>query len=118
MKELNRRDFIKGSTAATVSVATIARGISLTTFADGPKESAPVTNEKRWGLLIDTNRLSEADIDNMVHACQEEQGWGDEAHSKGDQVRSPSPSLRQLRPSLAGDSAPRRDDDGSFRISD
>ena len=85
MKELNRRDFIKGSTAATVSVATIASGISLTTFADRPKESAPVTNEKRWGLLIDTNRLTEADIDNMVNACQEEQGWGDEAHSTGDQ---------------------------------
>ncbi|SFV88883.1 Sulfite reduction-associated complex DsrMKJOP iron-sulfur protein DsrO (=HmeA) [hydrothermal vent metagenome] len=83
MKELNRRDFIKDATVATVSVATIASGISLTTFAAEPKESAPVTNEKRWGMLIDTNKLSESDIENMVNACQEENGWGNEEHSTG-----------------------------------
>ena len=45
MKELNRREFIKNTTVATASVATVASGISLTTFAADPKESDPVTNE-------------------------------------------------------------------------
>ena len=48
MKELNRREFIKSTTVATAGVATIASGISLTTFAAEPKETDPVTNEKRW----------------------------------------------------------------------
>ncbi len=83
MKELNRREFIKSTTATTVGVATIASGITLTTFAAKPKETDPVTNEKRWGMLIDTNKLTETDIDDMVDACQEEQGWGSETHSTG-----------------------------------
>ena len=33
MKELNRREFIKSTTATTAGVATIASGITLTTFA-------------------------------------------------------------------------------------
>ena len=85
MKELNRREFIKNTTVATASVATVASGISLTTFAADPKETDPVTNEKRWGMLIDTNKLTEVDIDDMVNACQEEQGWGGEVHSSADQ---------------------------------
>jgi hypothetical protein len=43
----------------------------------------PVTKEKRWGMLVDINQLSESDIDNMVNACQEENGWGNETHSTG-----------------------------------
>ena len=45
-KKLNRRDFIKSTTAVTAGVATIASGITLTTFA---AEDSLVTNEKRWG---------------------------------------------------------------------
>jgi len=85
MKELNRREFIKSTTATTAGVATIASGITLTTFAADFEESDPVTNEKRWGMLIDTNKLTEDNIDSMINACQEEQGWGGEAHSTGDQ---------------------------------
>lgn len=81
-KKLNRRDFIKNTGVATASVATIASGISLTTFAANEN---PVTNEKRWGMLIDTNQLSEDNIDDMVSACQEENGWGNEVHSTGNQ---------------------------------
>jgi molybdopterin-containing oxidoreductase family iron-sulfur binding subunit len=81
-KKLNRRDFIKSTTAATASVATIASGITLTTFA---AEDSPVTNEKRWGMLIDTNKLTESNIDDMINACQEENGWGSETHSTGAQ---------------------------------
>ncbi len=82
-KNLNRRDFIKTTTATTAGVATIASGITLTTFVNA--NESPVTNEKRWGMLIDTNKLTESDIDDMVSACQEEQGWGGEIHSTGDQ---------------------------------
>ncbi len=86
-KTLNRRDFIKTTSATTAGVATIASGITLTTFAVNANEN-PVTNEKRWGLLIDTNKLTEANIDGMVSACQKEQGWGNEANSKADQKAS------------------------------
>ncbi|MBT6922810.1 MAG: twin-arginine translocation signal domain-containing protein, partial [Candidatus Ruthia sp.] len=83
-KTLNRRDFIKTTTATTAGVATIASGITLTTFAVNANEN-PVTPDKRWGMLIDTNKLTEANIDGMVSACQKEQDWGNEAHSTGDQ---------------------------------
>jgi molybdopterin-containing oxidoreductase family iron-sulfur binding subunit len=82
-KALNRRDFIKTSTA--VGVTTVAAGVTLTTFAEN-KEA--VTNQKRWGMLIDTNNLTEAEIDNMVSACMKEHGWGSELHSTGDQKPS------------------------------
>lgn len=82
-KTLNRRDFIKTTSATTIGVATIVSGITLTTFANANK--MPVTNAKRWGMLIDTNKLTEADIDGMVSACQQEQGWGSEIHSTGNQ---------------------------------
>ncbi|MDC9714262.1 MAG: 4Fe-4S dicluster domain-containing protein [Gammaproteobacteria bacterium] len=85
MKALNRRDFIKNTTAVTAGVATIASGISLTTFAAEPKESEPVTKEKRWGMLIDVNKLTESNIEDMVNACQEENGWGNEVHSRAEQ---------------------------------
>jgi molybdopterin-containing oxidoreductase family iron-sulfur binding subunit len=74
-KELNRRDFLKNTTAVTAGVATIASGITLTTFAANDN---PVTNEKRWGMLVDTNKLTESNINDMVNACQEENGWGSE----------------------------------------
>ncbi|MBE8189610.1 MAG: 4Fe-4S dicluster domain-containing protein [Candidatus Thioglobus sp.] len=81
-KKFNRRDFIKASTATTASVTAVASGITLTTFA---ASETPVTNEKRWGMLVDTNKLSENDIDNMVSACQQEHGWGGEIHSTNEQ---------------------------------
>jgi molybdopterin-containing oxidoreductase family iron-sulfur binding subunit len=61
-KKLNRRDFSKSTTAVTAGVAMISSGITLTTFA---AEDSPVTNEKRWGMLIDTNKLTESNIDDM-----------------------------------------------------
>lgn len=84
-KKLNRREFIKNTTLTGASVVTIASGISLTTFADNKN---PVTNDKRWGMLIDTNILSEDDIDTMIYACQQEQGWGSEIHSNEAQKSS------------------------------
>ncbi len=80
---LNRRDFIKNASAGTATVVTVASGITLATYANA--NTKPVTNEKRWGMLVDTNKLSEADIDNMVIACKDEHGWGDEKNSREDQ---------------------------------
>ncbi|SFV76931.1 Sulfite reduction-associated complex DsrMKJOP iron-sulfur protein DsrO (=HmeA) [hydrothermal vent metagenome] len=85
-KTINRRDFIKTTTATTAGVATLATGITLTTFVNANEN--PVTNEKRWGMLIDTNRLTETDIDGMVGACQKEHGWGSDKLSTGDQKAS------------------------------
>ncbi|BAF61891.1 sulfate reduction electron transfer complex DsrMKJOP subunit DsrO [Candidatus Vesicomyidisocius calyptogenae] len=82
-KALNRRDFIKIMNATTTGVAIVASGITLTTFAS--VSETPVTNKKRWGLLIDTNKLTETDIDGMVNACQQEQGWGTEIRSTSSQ---------------------------------
>lgn len=78
-KNLNRRDFIKTG-VSTIGVATIGSGITLTTFAE---QQNPVTNDKRWGMLIDTNKLTDSQIDGMVEACQNEHGWGREKHSTG-----------------------------------
>jgi molybdopterin-containing oxidoreductase family iron-sulfur binding subunit len=79
MSDINRRDFVKSSVVSTVSIAS---GISLTSFAQAQKSDADeVTNEQRWGMLVDTNALSEADIDTMVSACQKENGWGNETNS-------------------------------------
>jgi molybdopterin-containing oxidoreductase family iron-sulfur binding subunit len=83
-ESINRRDFIKTSTAA-VGITTIASGITLTTFA---ANKDPVKNNKRWGMLIDTKRLSGQEIDIMVNACKQEHGWGSEKHSVGDQKPS------------------------------
>jgi len=78
-KNLNRRDFIKTTAATTAGVATIATGVTLSTYVSAGDQ--PVTDEKRWGMLVDTNKLTESDIDTMVSACQKEQGWGKETHS-------------------------------------
>jgi hypothetical protein len=36
-----------------------------------------VDNSVRWGMLIDTNAMTEADVDSCVTACQREHGWKD-----------------------------------------
>jgi len=70
-KTLNRRDFIKTTSATTVGVAAIASGVTLTSFAANDKS---VTNAKRWGMLIDTNKLTETEIDGMV-SCLSKREW-------------------------------------------
>ena len=81
--EISRRNFIKTSSVATVSVATISAGITLTTFAKN--DAQEVSDKQRWGMLVDTNQLSETNIDTMVTACQKENGWGSEKHSNKEQ---------------------------------
>lgn len=84
-KPLNRRDFLKTTSSSAIAVSTIASGVSLTTFAE---QTQAVTHAKRWGMLIDTNKLTETEIDTMVSACKKEHGWGSEVHSSGHQQPS------------------------------
>jgi molybdopterin-containing oxidoreductase family iron-sulfur binding subunit len=63
-----RRQFLKG--AAALATTLVAPGVMLY------KTAAANTSDqtRRWGLLIDTNALSEADVDACVNACQREHG--------------------------------------------
>lgn len=79
-KDINRRDFLKGS-SASIAVTTLAGGVSLTAFANINSDDGAVTNEKRWGMLVDTNKLTDEDTKAMVNACKKENGWGNEVHS-------------------------------------
>ena len=74
-----RRRFIQGTAALAATL--VAPGILLykTGAASSGDSSLP-----RWGLLIDTNALSEADVDACVQACQREHGWQHEADSPTD----------------------------------
>ena len=57
----------------------------------------PVTNEKRWGMLVDTNKLTESNINDMVNACQEENG----CYTKLQAIRlasSPLTAKKNLKP--------------------
>ncbi|SFV54523.1 Sulfite reduction-associated complex DsrMKJOP iron-sulfur protein DsrO (=HmeA) [hydrothermal vent metagenome] len=75
MQKINRRDFVKQSVTSTI---TISSGVSLITYANAKSADTAVTDEKRWGMLVDTNKLTDSDIDTMINACKKEHGWGDE----------------------------------------
>ena len=80
--EINRRDFLKTSCTTAISVTTIASGVSLTAFAQNSvTDDQGVTNQKRWGMLVDTNKLTQEDSQAMVTACKKENGWGNEVYS-------------------------------------
>jgi len=75
--EKSRRDFLKTSVATTAGLTVLGSGLSLKTFAG----ATPVTDAKRWGMLIDTKGLDSASIETMVNACKNENGWGSEVKS-------------------------------------
>ena len=73
-----RRKFISGL-AGVAATATVAPGVFLRQAqAKAPDE--PVSDKVRWGILIDTNKLTDGG-DACVAACKKEHGWGDEKHS-------------------------------------
>jgi molybdopterin-containing oxidoreductase family iron-sulfur binding subunit len=43
-----------------------------------------VSDQIRWGMLIDSNALTEADVDACVTACQREHGWSVDGDSTTD----------------------------------
>ncbi len=64
-----RRRFLRN--AAALATTLIAPGVMLYKTAQANTSG----QQLRWGLLIDTNALSEADVDACVNACQREHGW-------------------------------------------
>lgn len=78
----HRRKFIAGI-AGTATAITLAPGIFLRQVEAKPDNEA-VTNKVRWGLLIDTTKLTDGG-DACIAACKKEHGWGDEKHSKPEQ---------------------------------
>ncbi len=65
-----RRDFLKKG-AATAAVA-VAPGVMLHTVTAAPR-SEPVTDQVRWGMLIDTSKCADG-CDACVVACDKENG--------------------------------------------
>ena len=74
-----RRGFLRG--AAALAGTLVAPGIFL--YRTGNANSALVPGV-RWGMLIDSNALDEADVDACVDACQRENGWRAEPGSETD----------------------------------
>ncbi len=68
-----RRNFLK-ATAAMASTL-VAPGIMLYQPARAKSADEPASAQVRWGMLIDSNALDEADVDACVSACQREHGW-------------------------------------------
>lgn len=73
----NRRQFIK--TGATVAGITIAPGILLygISQAESSTKEKPVSNDKRWGMLIDTTKCHQ-ECNGCVNACVTEHGLTEE----------------------------------------
>ena len=74
-----RRGFLRG--AAALAATLVAPGIFLHRVGEA---ATSLNSAARWGLLIDTNLLDEADIDACVEACKREHGWQAEEGSKTD----------------------------------
>jgi tetrathionate reductase subunit B len=84
-----RRRFMQGTAALAMTL--IAPGVLLYKTGQAQSESESENEagadhkdrpaSPRWGLLIDTNALSEADVDACVSACQQEHGWSSDAGS-------------------------------------
>ena len=80
MSQINsyRRRFLSGI-AGTAAAVTIAPGVFLREVQAKPAGEA-VTDEVRWGMLIDTNKLTDGG-DACIEACKKEHGWGDDPKS-------------------------------------
>ena len=78
----SRRSFLKSS-AALASIF-VAPGIMLYQTSQAKSADRAVDNSVRWGMLIDTNVMTEADVDACVSACQTEHGWKDSGNPETD----------------------------------
>ncbi len=69
----SRRGFIAGG--ATLGAAlSIAPGVILYQTANAKAPEEPVSDKVRWGMLINTNLIDEADIEAAITACRTEHG--------------------------------------------
>ncbi|MGB1254514.1 MAG: sulfate reduction electron transfer complex DsrMKJOP subunit DsrO [Thiolinea sp.] len=83
-----RRKFIAAITGAA-AVATVAPGMLLRTAeanVDVPAKAddQPVSDNVRWGMLIDVEKLADGGAA-MMAACKKEHGWGEDPKSRPDQ---------------------------------
>jgi tetrathionate reductase subunit B len=69
----SRREFLKSSTG--IASLFIAPGVMLYKAGEARSVDAPASSSIRWGMLIDTNIMTEDDVDTCVTACQTEHGW-------------------------------------------
>lgn len=67
---MNRRQFIGGA-IATAGAVTVAPGVILHAVAGNEQTSAGASSEKRWGMLVDTNKCSDG-CSACVDACNDE----------------------------------------------
>lgn len=76
----SRRKFL--GTAVTVAGVSVAPGVTLVNVAQAKPVDQAVTSNKRWGMLIDTNKCAKG-CTACVDACNTENGLnrGDEKHS-------------------------------------
>ena len=81
---ISRRSFVE-KTATTAAVVTIAPGILLHQVAQAKPADEAVTSDKRWGMLIDTNKCSNG-CNACVTACNEENGIKSHGRPETDQV--------------------------------
>lgn len=72
--DASRRDFLTRAGAAT-GAAAIAPGIFLSVGAQARPADQAVTDKKRWGILVDTNKCASG-CNDCVTACEKENGWG------------------------------------------
>ncbi|MBU2477844.1 MAG: twin-arginine translocation signal domain-containing protein, partial [Gammaproteobacteria bacterium] len=76
----SRRQFLNGS--AIAAGLAIAPGVMLHQVAQAKPADQAVTSDKRWGMLIDTNKCSKG-CDACVRGCQTENGWGENETKSG-----------------------------------
>ena len=79
--DMDRRRFM-GSTTAAVAGVTLAPGVVLHSIASAERETGPVTDEVRWGMLIDANKCADG-CSACVDACDKENGLSVHAIPKG-----------------------------------
>ncbi|MGC1953402.1 MAG: 4Fe-4S ferredoxin, partial [Gammaproteobacteria bacterium] len=70
----DRRRFLGG--AACAGALTLVPGVAFISLAGARSSEQPVSDEHRWGMLIDANKCAEG-CDACVRGCVEEHGlWG------------------------------------------
>jgi len=79
----DRRDFL--GTAAGLSAASVAPGLMLHRLAEAAPRTEPVSDAKRWGMLVDTNKCAEG-CTACVEACDRENGLNLQSKPLGDDL--------------------------------
>jgi molybdopterin-containing oxidoreductase family iron-sulfur binding subunit len=77
-----RRKFVAtlGGAAAVVASGFVLREAGAAGAVSTRPTDQPVTNARRWGMLVDVTKLTDGG-EAMVAACKKEHGWGNEEHS-------------------------------------